>query len=317
MKLGRGLIRFLASVMVIALLCGMALSVQAEQEGWMHILLMGGDSRDYDTYGRTDSMIILSINQAQDKVKLTSLMRDTWVNIEGHGMAKLNAANVYGGPQLTMQTIEECYGVHMDHYVLVNMQGLATIVDLAGGVDMDISEKDKTLINQELKSRSEAGTAERLDETGDSVHLSGDQAMALCQSRKQDSDYERTVRQRRVLVALAKKLQTNGAMQLLKILQSMMSYVETDLSMLDMAMLASIAIGMDFDSVDQMRLPVDGYFSSGMYEGTWEIRPDFEANSRLFWDFLAREPGATAVPTAEPTVGPTAEPTDELASDGE
>lgn len=286
MAMKRRMVRIFACAMMLMIAGCSMVPVQAEGN-WTNILLMGGDSRDYSAYGRTDSMIVLSINESTSEVKMTSLMRDTWVNISGHGWAKLNAANVYGGPSLTMQTIESCYDIDLDHYVLVNMMGLATIIDIAGGVDVAVSSKEVTVINNYLENRSEeASSASKLTQSGDSVHLTGDQAMALCQNRMLDSDYYRTERQRRVLVALAKQLKNNDAVKLIEILTKMMEYVETDLSMLDIAKLMAIALKVDMENVEELRLPADGTFESGMKNGTWSIRPNFEKNAAIFAEFL-------------------------------
>ena len=282
-----------ALLLALILLAGGLLpaSAVAESEGeWKNILLLGGDSRNSQAYERTDSMLILSVHTGTREVRLTSLMRDTWVNISGHGWAKLNAANVYGGPTLTMQTIESHYGIHLDNYAMVNMWGLATIIDLVGGVDVSVSRKEVSIINQYLAHRSKVvKSASRLYESGDSVHLTGDQAMSLCQNRMQDSDYNRTERQRRVLVALARKLTGLDAAGLLAIATQMLEYVQTDMSLMELGKLALMVKDTDPETVRQLQLPVPGTFDSGMKNGTWSIRPDFGRNAELFKQVLNGE----------------------------
>ena len=112
-----------------------------ESELWWNILLLGGDSRSTDSYDRTDSMIILSVNRKTGEIKMTSIMRDTWVSIPGHkGMAKINAANVYGGPERAVQTVNSSFGTDIEDYVLINMAGMIKVIDAMGGIDLEVTE---------------------------------------------------------------------------------------------------------------------------------------------------------------------------------
>ena len=93
---------------------------------WWNILLLGSDSRDFNSYyGLSDTMVILSVNMKDGRAKMTSIMRDTWLDIEGVGYQKINAANAKGGPELAMRTVNEYFGMNIQHYVLVGIEALA------------------------------------------------------------------------------------------------------------------------------------------------------------------------------------------------
>ena len=185
---------------------------ESQESGWQNILMLGGDARNMDGYDRTDTMMILSINRDEALVKLTSIMRDTWVSFPGTGKSgKINAANVYGGPELAVETVNTCFGTDIEDYVIVNMEDLQQIVDLLGGVDIEITESERKQINeyvkgymQEVSGASSYDGAKSLDESG-MVHLNGMLAVGYSRIRMIDSDYNRVMRQQKILLALAEK----------------------------------------------------------------------------------------------------------------
>ena len=280
--------KILALVMVCAIaLCGCAFA-EAETGDWWNILLLGTDNRDeQEGYSRTDSMIILSVNTVSGEAKLTSLMRDTWVKIPGHGSAKLNAASVYGGPELTMETISGNFGVEIQDYMLINITGLADVIDVLGGIRIDVTEAERKAINKGVFDLSSRSGMEKLESSGEDVLLNGNQAVAYSRIRMIDSDYVRTERQRSVLVKLAEKLQEEVNMiTIAGTLTTLLPYVETSLGLSDLISLASVGLGMDFDSIGELRLPADGTFESGTYDGVWCIKPNFDKNRALLHDFI-------------------------------
>ena len=174
---------------------------------WLNILLLGTDVRDTTDYGRTDSMIVLSVNLATKEAKLTSFMRDIWVSMHGRSSkGKLNAACVYGGPELTMRTINENFGLNLRYYALVNLSCMADIIDLLGGLYLDVTEAERKALNKGLFDLSSMSGMEELEESGEQVLLNGNQAVAFARIRQIDSDYKRTERQRTVLTTIAKRL---------------------------------------------------------------------------------------------------------------
>lgn len=271
-------------------LCPMTIAEEAS-DGWWNILLLGTDNRDeIEGYSRTDSMIILSVNPSTSEAKLTSLMRDTWVKIDGHGSAKLNAACVYGGPALTMKTIEQNFGVSIDDYVLINITGLADIIDILGGIEITVTEAERKAINKGLFDLSSRSGMEKLEASGENVQLNGNQAVAFARIRMIDDDYRRTERQRTVLLEIANKLkQDTSVLTLASMASSLLPYVETNLELAELITLGTVGLKMELASVDQLRLPADGTFESGTYSGVWCIKPNFEKNKALLQQFIYGE----------------------------
>ena len=281
--------KILALTMALILAVGCAAFAETQSDPWWNILLLGTDNRDDidGGYSRTDSMIILSVNTETAEAKLTSLMRDTWVHIDGHGNAKLNAACVYGGPQLTMQTINENFDTNLQDYVLINITGLADVIDILGGVEIDITEEERKAINKGLFDLSSRSGMEKVEASGENILLNGNQAVAFARIRMIDSDYKRTERQREVLLKLAGKLKDDvSVLTLASLVTSLMPYVETNLDLADLVSLGTVGLKMDLDSIDQLRLPADGTFESGTFSGVWCIKPNFEKNAALLQEFI-------------------------------
>lgn len=256
-------------------------------DDWLNILLLGTDVRDTTDYGRTDSMIVLSVNLATKEAKLTSFMRDIWVSMHGRSSkGKLNAACVYGGPELTMRTINENFGLNLKYYALVNLSCMADIIDLLGGLYLDVTEAERKALNKGLFDLSSMSGMEQLEESGEQVLLNGNQAVAFARIRQIDSDYKRTERQRTVLTTIAKRLQEENPVTIVGIITKMLEYAETNMSMTQLMTLASVGMQMDMDNIEQFRIPADNTFKSGTFDGVWCIKPDFSKNKQLLHEFI-------------------------------
>jgi len=271
---------------------------------WLNILLLGTDNRTLTRNGRTDSMIILSYNSKLQQVKMTSIMRDTWVKINGKGQNKINAANVFGGPELAMRTVNEQFGMNIEKYVLINMMGFAEIIDVLGGVEVDITEGEMKYVNIFLdgyremlrglseEERERASRPFALKESGPAVQMNGAQAMTFARIRNLGDDYRRTERQREVLTAMARRVQADGASSLKPTLEAIIECVDTNFTIMEVVNLALDAIQIDLDVPDaltQYRIPVDGTFEDSVVDGRSAIRPNFEKNMNLLHAFIYGE----------------------------
>jgi len=262
-------------------------------DDWWNILLLGTDNR-YEMaegkYSRTDSMIILSVNMATRQAKLTSLMRDTWVPMEGRSANRLNACTVFGGPDLLMKTINKQFGMNISQYVMINITGLADVIDTLGGLDFAVTEAERKALNKGLFDLSSQSGMEQLQQSGENVHLNGNQAVAFARIRQIDTDYKRTERQRLVLTTMAEKLKsTTNAATIVGVVNSLLPYVETNLSLTDLMQLGYVGLQLDLSGIEQFRVPADGTFDSGIFDGLWCIKPNFEKNKALLYDFIYGE----------------------------
>lgn len=164
----------------------------AKDEGWTHYLLLGVDGTSYKS-GRSDAMIVLSVNKDDQRIVLSSIPRDTFVYVEGKGFSKLNGAYAYGGADLAVKTFEENFDIDIENYFVVNFDSLPKIVDLVGGVTL-------TLTDAEAHNMGEYYAAWGL--SGGTQKLNGKEVLAYCRVRKIDSDYKRNDRQFNALMAI-------------------------------------------------------------------------------------------------------------------
>lgn len=277
--------RILAFMLIAALLLGCA-SALAESD-WMNILLLGCDSYSINSYSRSDSMIIVSMNAKTNQVKMTSLMRDTWIKDPKTGKnRKLTELCAVGGPERTIQAINESFGMDIEYYALIGMDGMAEVIDLLGGIDIEVTEAERKALNKGLFDLSSLSGMEKLEKSG-FVHLNGNQATAFARIRKIDSDYVRTERQRIVLMELAKTLKSNTTLlTLMQVLGVLMKYVDTNMSLDQIVAICKFGLGADLDSISELRLPADGTFESGTFSGVWCIKPNFEKNAKLLHEFI-------------------------------
>lgn len=263
---------------------------EADDEGeWWNILLLGCDSYTKNTYSRSDSMIILSLNLTTGSVKLTSLMRDTWIKVPGTKSShrKLTELCAVGGPELTIQAINENFGMDIENYALISMAGIAEIIDIIGGLDLDVTEAERKALNKGLFDLSSLSGMEKLQESGENVHLNGNQATAYARIRKIDSDYVRVERQRIVLLKMAEKIKSGAnATTLLSIVNVLTEYVETNLTFMQIMSIGMAGLNMDLSNVEQLRLPADGTYESGTFDGIWCIKPNFDKNKKILCEFI-------------------------------
>ncbi len=246
-----------------------------------NILLIGNDSRG-DDLGRSDSMILLSINSSTNKINLVSLMRDMYVNIPEHGQDKLNAAYSYGGPELLMDTIEENFYIEIDDYISINFTSFAGIVDAIGGVEIEINEDEATAINVLLDSNegiSLFGTPDESDYLygAGKYKLNGKQALCYARLRKVgNADFERTERQRKVLTEMFKNM---GASSVFSIIGDAFPDVSTNMSGFQMYWLSlRLPFILGFYDMEQLRIPAEDTFWDSVIDGQDVLEIDFDAN---------------------------------------
>jgi len=281
------LLRLLIAAAVIAAI-GAAGWTAVVDGGWTDILLLGVD-HDAEGTSRADTLIVASIGPL-GQVRLTSILRDTWVEIPGHGENKINAAYRFGGPELAMETVNRAFGLDIEYYAVVSLRTFPLLIDALGGVTLDVSEAEMREVNANLAAtravlaKSGVDTAD-LTVWGENVHLTGAQALSFARIRSIGSDYERTSRQRRVLGAmLVQARSVRDPRMLIDFAQKTGDIVRTNVVWPHIGALGVFAL--IHNDIEQLRLPADGTFESGTYSGTWSIRPDLAANRAILAEFL-------------------------------
>lgn len=225
----------------------------------MNIALYGIDSRNHNYQGRSDAILIASINGKTGQIKLISIARDTYVPVPGYYDTKINHAYAYGGPELAIQTLNENFDMDITDYVTVNFDSLAEVIDEMGGVMVDVTEAERQQVNAYLLSGAP------LQETG-YVNLNGPQAVSYSRIRKIDSDTMRASRQREVLASLFEKAKEINPLEYPAYVRKFAPMVETSLSNEEILKIASV--GLKDLTLEQGGFPNDYIASTGQTIGS-------------------------------------------------
>lgn len=232
-----------------------------------NILLLGVDRRDESWEGNSDVILLVTVNKEKKTVYLTSFLRDLYADIPGVGVRKLNAACANGGPELTVQTLEENYQVEIDNYAMVDFNAMIDVVDALGGVDLEIDEDERVTANDYITCMCEDNGDDPEDyyiEKAGLVHLNGYQAVGYARNRYtgKGSDFGRTQRQRNVLTAIAEKAQDGDYASLADTMEDVMPYITHDITEMQMiGLMMQLGSWLDYD-IQQQHIPYDGEYTS-------------------------------------------------------
>ena len=230
-----------------------------------NILLLGVDRRDQSWNGNSDVVMLVTVNMEKQKIYMTSFLRDLYVNISGIGVRKLNAASANGGPELAVQTLEENYQVQIDNYAMVDFNAMIDVIDALGGIDLEIDEAERVTANDYItcmcQDNEEDPEPHYIKEAG-FVHLSGYQAVGYARNRYtgKGSDFRRTQRQRNVMTAILKKVQSGSYDSLTDVVKSIMPYITHDITKMEMiGILMKLNTWIGYDTVEQ-HIPYDNEY---------------------------------------------------------
>lgn len=242
-----------------------------------NILLIGSDMRDNESTGRSDAMIILSINKRTQQIHLTSLMRAMYVSIPGKGWSMLNHSFAWGGSDLLLETIANNLRIKIDDYMVVNFAGFTKVIDQVGGIDIELTDKEATYINNELQvSKYTAGMN----------LLKGEAALSYARIRKLDSDFKRTGRQRTVIESLLKKSRGLNPVQLTGLAETLLPLVKTNLSQSEMLALLVDTMEARNYPVSQLMLPLEDSRTMIYVRKMEMYQFDFSENIKALHDFI-------------------------------
>ncbi len=252
----------------------------AQSRAVKNILLLGVDRRNADESSRSDTMLLLSVDTAHKKIKLTSFMRDSYVYIpEKKKSNRLNAACAYGGAQMVMDTIEYNFNVKIDHYMLVDFSMFEGIINGLGGVQVDITEKEAQYMRDVVHLKN--------IQAGKDVLLNGKEALWYCRIRKLDSDFMRTQRQRKVMTAIIQKAKKTDPFSLYAMGEDVAAQIETDMTPADLTALAVSGVlrYLRYD-VAQCSIPTEGTWQNKRIGGNAVLSLDLEANCKYLKKFI-------------------------------
>lgn len=259
-----------------------------EVSGISNILLLSSDARASDTFSRADSIMILTIDNVNKKLKVTSLLRDMLVSIEGHGEEKLNHSFAYGGPLKTIETIENNFGIKIDNYIIIDFNSFRKIVDTLGGITVDIKDYEVSELNKYILDSG--GSKNDLISSSGTYTLNGYQALSYARIRKVgDGEYERSSRQRTLINLTLSKIKNSSPIKIAQIVKDLFPYISTNVNIGDALnySLTTLSIYSKNSSLEQFRLPVDNIARERLYPTKgWIFVLDKEENSKALKDFI-------------------------------
>lgn len=231
-----------------------------EKENVINILLLGTDKYDSDTLTASDATMILTLDTVNKRIKLCSIMRDTYVEVPGQDPCNINDVIIKGGPELTLKTINTNFNLQIDKFVQVNLNSLPKIIDILGGVEINVTEEEVPYINSLVNSiDSNNGTSNPGITSAGLQTLNGTQASAYSRIRSTAGrDYKRTERQRDVLSSLYAKFKTASISQLTDLMNNILPLVSTNITDSEILSILGKVLTMGVSEIEQSRFPLDG-----------------------------------------------------------
>lgn len=272
----------------------------------INILLVGADKNldEQDKDGaarRSDSMMIATLDMKNKKLKVTSLMRDMYVPIPGHGSRKLNAAYSLGGIRLLYETIVSNFGIKMDGYAEVNFDAFVEVINAVGGVEATLTESEAVNLNDTnyIKRKKFRNVT-----VGKQV-LNGYQALGYCRIRHgkmkngrypavltasgKGDDYGRVERQRLVMQALLKKVKSMSPNKWMELVGVVLPKVTTDLDKDDIYSYMVAIVRMGTTELNQFSLPIQDGYTSESINGEQCLVPDIPKNKTALQNFIFKK----------------------------
>ena len=267
-------------------------------EGITNILLTGIDARPGETASRTDSMMILTIDTNHKSVKLTSLARDTYVQLPGRAAGKLNTAYFWGQESMLFETIENEFGIKVDKIIQVDFNALMSIIDVVGGVEVNVPANNLSEINKYAKqcytiyTSSSKGEFKEITSAGKQT-LNGYQALGFSRVRKVDSAIARDERQQEVLMAITDKAKSMPISKCPKLLNTILPYVKTNLDASEILKLGITALGLinSSDDIKKAEFPIidNVHVKGGIYKNAGWVWLYDKNSTVVLQDFIYKD----------------------------
>ena len=231
------------------------------QEDYVSNYLLFG-VEEIDGAKNTDSIMIASINTKDKTIKITSIMRDTYVETEEHGPSKINAIYAKSGAKAFVKVIEDYFRIKIDGYAYINFESFEKIIDTLGGIYIELGEEEAEYLNT---TNYISNPKNRNVKPGLNL-LNGNQALGYCRIRLVPTldgtmdDFGRTIRHRRVIKAIFDQYKSKGLLELLRITNNILGYVKTNVSSEQIAKVIEDIVENKITKMDSKRLPVGGAF---------------------------------------------------------
>lgn len=252
-----------------------------EDDELINILLVGQDQREGESRQRSDTMILCSINPKSGETSLVSFLRDLYVQIPGgYSDNRLNATYVFGGFELLDATLTENFGVSIDGNFEVDFTGFEAIIDMVGGIDIELTSAEADYINKRNDTSIVAGLN----------HLNGAETLTYARARKIDSDFGRTERQRKVLMAVYEQTKNLPASELFDLMNNALPYLTTDLTDSEILSLAYRLLPLASSiSISSHTVPASDCYYSANIRGMSVLVPDLPLIRQRLEEYLPLE----------------------------
>lgn len=242
-----------------------------KNKGVTNIALFGVDAQEGKT-GRSDAIMILTIDKDHDKIKLSSIMRDSYTDINGRGKDKITHAYAFGGPELALNTINKNFNLSIDKFITVNFTTLPKIVDKIGGIEMNLTEGDLKYMNSNLS-------------TGKNT-LNGAQALSYARIRYDGGDQRRTERHRNVITAIFNKIKGMPVSSYPGTLNELLPLVSTNISSSQFMALGKDIISTGATSMEEYRVPCNNHSNGKNINGVYYMTFDISAETKELHKFI-------------------------------
>lgn len=246
----------------------------------LNILLIGEDRRPEEGRTRSDSIIIMTVDKENKVIKLTSLMRDLYVQIPGYSGSKISTSYVRGGIQLLEETIKQNFDIHIDGSIRVDFSDFRSVIDSIGGIELNIREDEIDVLNTYIKECNKIfGENENsnLVKKSGVQKLNGLQVLAHSRSRYiETGDFGRTERQREILIAVSEQIKKLEIWHTLKTAYSVLPLLTTDMGNIDLLKLGISICETGVNNIETHNIPVEASFEFDNIEGMDVMVPDLD-----------------------------------------
>jgi len=258
----------------------------------VNIAFFGLDEK-VDDIQRSDAIMIGTLDPINNKIKITSFMRDSYVDIPDYGYDKLNHAYAYGGPELSIRTINKNFDLNITDYVSVDFSKLESIIDAMGGIDMEMSQTELEHVNNYLDVvYTAAGKTPKhvnFEENG-KVHMTGYEALGYTRIRGTlGGDFDRTERQRKVMNEIFNNISNSGVGKLAITMNKLLPFVETSLSNSEILSLGTQVLSMNNTQLEQARFPRDEYSEDSLINGIFYFTFDENIAREEIHDYIFKD----------------------------
>lgn len=265
--------------------------IMSNQDGVIHILLLGEEAiRSTPGFGRTDVMMIASIHPKDKVIRLTSLLRDTYIEVPGYSPRKLNSVYATGSVELLYEVIQNNYKIKLDGYMLVGFDAFEKVIDILGGVEVTLTEEEA----EYLRTHDYISKEEYRNVKAGTQRMNGNQVLGYCRVRfvpninGTANDYGRTERQRMVLSAIFESYKNAGVTKWIQILQDVLGLITTDIDQKLLEEMIFAVYDNRITKIENFRVPVEGTYTSPEAFGnvTYPLVLDWEANVKALREFI-------------------------------